>query len=161
MAWLRRFHYTMMAWLPTYFTDTLSLTLSQAAQVSLLPPIAAIATSALAGEQSELLSAVTDPASSGHDTMVVYDSKGSLTHTRPSFCPMLVSLHGHPVFSLLSCMPASTQLLCTSFCWRQRSKAVNARRELCRHVPEAVCSQEEKPGASTDSQRFALHRAAS
>lgn len=44
------FHYTMMAWLPTYFTDTLSLTLSQAAQVSLLPPIAAIAASALAGE---------------------------------------------------------------------------------------------------------------
>ena len=38
-----------MAWLPTYFTDTLSLTLSQAAQVSLLPPIAAIVTSLLAG----------------------------------------------------------------------------------------------------------------
>ncbi len=44
-----RFHYTMMAWLPTYFTDTLSLTLSQAAQVSLLPPIAAIGASLLAG----------------------------------------------------------------------------------------------------------------
>ena len=28
-----RFHYTMMAWLPTYFTDTLSLSLTQAAQV--------------------------------------------------------------------------------------------------------------------------------
>ena len=39
-----------MAWLPTYFTDTLSLTLSQAAQVSLLPPIASIAASALAGD---------------------------------------------------------------------------------------------------------------
>ena len=44
-----RFHYTMMAWLPTYFTDTLSLTLSQAAQVSLLPPVAAIVASLLAG----------------------------------------------------------------------------------------------------------------
>ena len=30
---LCRFHYTMMAWLPTYFTDTLSLSLTQAAQV--------------------------------------------------------------------------------------------------------------------------------
>ncbi len=39
----------MMAWLPTYFTDTLSLTLSQAAQVSLLPPTAAIVASLLAG----------------------------------------------------------------------------------------------------------------
>ena len=32
-AALHRFHYTMLAWLPTYFTDTLSLNLSQAAQV--------------------------------------------------------------------------------------------------------------------------------
>ena len=46
----RRFHYSMMAWLPTYFTDTLSLTLSQAAQVSLLPPVASIAVSAVAGD---------------------------------------------------------------------------------------------------------------
>lgn len=29
------FHYTMLAWLPTYFTDTLDLNLSQAAQVRL------------------------------------------------------------------------------------------------------------------------------
>ena len=29
----RRFHYTMMAWLPTFFSDTLSLSLAQAAQV--------------------------------------------------------------------------------------------------------------------------------
>lgn len=28
-----RFHYTMMAWLPTFFSDTLSLSLTQAAQV--------------------------------------------------------------------------------------------------------------------------------
>ena len=41
-----------MAWLPTYFTDTLSLSLSQAAQVSLLPPVAAIAASAIAGAPS-------------------------------------------------------------------------------------------------------------
>ncbi len=54
MPCLCRFHYTMMAWLPTYFTDTLSLTLSQAAQVSLLPPIAAIAASALAGGYHKL-----------------------------------------------------------------------------------------------------------
>ena len=31
------FHYTMLAWLPTYFTDTLDLNLSQAAQVRWWP----------------------------------------------------------------------------------------------------------------------------
>ena len=33
------FHYTMLAWLPTYFTDTLDLNLSQAAQVRFLPSL--------------------------------------------------------------------------------------------------------------------------
>ena len=37
------FHYTMLAWLPTYFTQSLSLNLFKAAQVSILPPAAAIA----------------------------------------------------------------------------------------------------------------------
>ena len=32
------FHYTMLAWLPTYFTDTLDLNLSQAAQARCLAP---------------------------------------------------------------------------------------------------------------------------
>ncbi|KAK9804238.1 hypothetical protein WJX72_002847 [[Myrmecia] bisecta] len=49
------FHYTMMAWLPTYFTDTFNLNLSQAAQLSLLPPIAAIAASAVAGPTADSL----------------------------------------------------------------------------------------------------------
>ncbi|EFN56606.1 hypothetical protein CHLNCDRAFT_21975, partial [Chlorella variabilis] len=49
------FHYTMLAWMPTYFTDSLSLDLSHAAQVSLLPPIAAIAASALAGPSADAL----------------------------------------------------------------------------------------------------------
>ena len=30
---LCRFHYTMLAWLPTYFSDSLSLNLARAAQV--------------------------------------------------------------------------------------------------------------------------------
>ncbi|MEW5319016.1 MAG: hypothetical protein WDW38_010192 [Sanguina aurantia] len=44
------FHYTMMAWLPTYFVDTLSVDLMHASQTALLPPLAAIAASAVAGE---------------------------------------------------------------------------------------------------------------
>ena len=34
------FHYTMLAWLPTYFTDTLDLNLSQAAQARHLTMVA-------------------------------------------------------------------------------------------------------------------------
>lgn len=34
------FHFSIMAWLPSYFSDTLSLDLTHAAQISLLPPIA-------------------------------------------------------------------------------------------------------------------------
>jgi MFS transporter, ACS family, solute carrier family 17 (sodium-dependent inorganic phosphate cotransporter), other len=49
------FHYTMLAWLPTYFTDTLSLDLMKAAQVSILPPTAAIIVSAIAGPTADNL----------------------------------------------------------------------------------------------------------
>lgn len=45
----------MLAWLPTFFTDTLSLNLSSAARVSLLPPIAAIAVSMIAGPLADEL----------------------------------------------------------------------------------------------------------
>ena len=50
-----RFHYSMLAWLPTYFTDTMNLTISQAAQFSLLPPMAALAASAVAGPLADSL----------------------------------------------------------------------------------------------------------
>ena len=43
------FHYTMLAWLPTYFTQTMSIDLMHAAQTALFPPLAGIAASALAG----------------------------------------------------------------------------------------------------------------
>jgi ACS family sodium-dependent inorganic phosphate cotransporter len=49
------FHYTMMAWLPTYFVDTMNLNITQAAQLSLLPPIASIAVSGAAGTVADAL----------------------------------------------------------------------------------------------------------
>ena len=45
----------MMAWLPSYFADTLSLNLTQAAQLSLLPPVAAIIASSIAGTAGDAL----------------------------------------------------------------------------------------------------------
>lgn len=49
------FHYTMLAWLPTYFVDTLSVDLMHASQTALLPPLAGIAASALAGSAADAL----------------------------------------------------------------------------------------------------------
>jgi hypothetical protein len=45
----------MLAWLPTYFVDTLSVDLMHAAQTALLPPVAGIAASAVAGPASDAL----------------------------------------------------------------------------------------------------------
>ena len=49
------FHYTMLAWLPSYFIDTMSLPLSSAAKISLLPPIAALVVSGIAGPSADAL----------------------------------------------------------------------------------------------------------
>lgn len=49
------FHYTMLAWLPTFFTDTLSMNITQAAQISLLPPMAALGASCIAGPAADAL----------------------------------------------------------------------------------------------------------
>ena len=48
-AHMHRFHYTWLAWLPTYLTTTLSVDLTSAAHTALLPPMAGIAASAAAG----------------------------------------------------------------------------------------------------------------
>lgn len=49
------FHYTMLAWLPYYFSDLLSLDLRSAAGISLLPPLAAVFVSAIAGPLADYL----------------------------------------------------------------------------------------------------------
>lgn len=49
------FHYTMLAWLPTYFTDTLSVDIMHAAQTALLPPLAGMAATAIAGPSADAL----------------------------------------------------------------------------------------------------------
>lgn len=51
----------MLAWLPTYFTDTMSVDLMHAAQTALLPPLAGIAASAVAGPAADALLAAGAP----------------------------------------------------------------------------------------------------
>ncbi|GLC36163.1 hypothetical protein PLESTB_001373700 [Pleodorina starrii] len=49
------FHYTMLAWLPTYFVDTLSVDLLHASQTALLPPLAGIVAGTAAGAAADAL----------------------------------------------------------------------------------------------------------
>lgn len=49
------FHYTMLAWLPTYFVDTMNVDLLHASQTALLPPLAGIVASAIAGPLADRL----------------------------------------------------------------------------------------------------------
>ena len=49
------FHYTMLAWLPSYFTQTLSIGLTQASTVSLFPSIAGVLVSAVSGQLADRL----------------------------------------------------------------------------------------------------------
>lgn len=50
------FHYSFLAWLPTYFTSVLQLEgLSEAAHTSLMPPLAGIACSLVAGPTADWL----------------------------------------------------------------------------------------------------------
>ncbi len=55
------FSYTMLSWLPTFFTSTLSIDLMHAAQTALLPPMAGIVTSAVAGTMGNKLIAAGVP----------------------------------------------------------------------------------------------------
>ena len=74
------FHYTMLAWLPSFFTDTLSLDLMKAAQVSLLPPIAAIIVSAIAGPSADSL------VERGVDVSLVRKAAQSAAFLGPAVC---------------------------------------------------------------------------
>ena len=49
------FHYTMLAWLPSYFAQTLNLDLGQAALVSGVPPILSVSFAAVAGTLADKL----------------------------------------------------------------------------------------------------------
>lgn len=49
------FHYTMLSWLPSYFTQTLNLDLNHAALVSLFPPILSITFAGIAGSSADKL----------------------------------------------------------------------------------------------------------
>jgi len=74
------FQYTFMAWLPSYLADTLSLDLVRAAQVALLPPIAGILTSSVAGPMADFL------VERGWETSIVRKLAQCMAFLGPAAC---------------------------------------------------------------------------
>ncbi|GMH45561.1 hypothetical protein BSKO_13518 [Bryopsis sp. KO-2023] len=86
------FSYTMMAWLPSYFTDTLRLDLAHAAQVSLLPPMAGLVVSGIAGSSADFL------VSKGWKTATVRKLAQCTAFLGPFLCLAGASQHQDDMF---------------------------------------------------------------
>ncbi|MEW5305532.1 MAG: hypothetical protein WDW36_008066 [Sanguina aurantia] len=79
------FHYTMLAWLPTYFVDTMNVDLLHASQTALLPPLAGIVASAIAGPLADRL------IGRGVDVAVVRKMAQGLAFLAPALGLLLAS----------------------------------------------------------------------
>lgn len=89
------FHYVMLAWLPTYFIDTMDVSLSTAAKISLLPPVAALLVSGIAGPSADAL------IGRGVATGLVRKGAQSAAFLGPAACLILASmLEGNQMASM-------------------------------------------------------------
>jgi MFS transporter, ACS family, solute carrier family 17 (sodium-dependent inorganic phosphate cotransporter), other len=77
------FHYTMLAWLPTYFQRTLSLGVGDASIVSLFPALGGLCMSLLAGQLADKL------VESGVETQSVRRIAQSIAFLAPMLCLIL------------------------------------------------------------------------
>eukprot|EP00850_Spirogloea_muscicola_P013500 SM000092S24468 [mRNA] locus=s92:14821:17042:+ [translate_table: standard] len=73
-------HYTLLSWLPTYFSDELKLDLTNAALVSILPPLVSVAASSVAAQLADSL------ISSGTDITLVRKGCQSVAFLAPALC---------------------------------------------------------------------------
>ncbi|XP_051113822.1 probable anion transporter 6, chloroplastic isoform X2 [Andrographis paniculata] len=79
-------HYTCLSWLPTYFSEELNLDLTEAAWVSILPPLAAIFVTSFASQFADSLIA------KGVETTVVRKICQSISFMSPATCMILSSV---------------------------------------------------------------------
>lgn len=79
-------HYTCLAWLPTYFSEELNLNLTEAAWVSILPPLASIFVTSIASQIADSL------ISSGVETTTVRKICQTIAFLSPAACMTLSSL---------------------------------------------------------------------
>ncbi|CAI0629474.1 unnamed protein product [Linum tenue] len=85
-------HYNCLSWLPTYFSEALNLNLTEAAWVSILPPLASVFVTNLAAQLADKL------ISSGVETTTVRKFCQTVGFLAPALCmiPSAVDLGLHP-----------------------------------------------------------------
>ncbi|XP_038891039.1 probable anion transporter 6, chloroplastic [Benincasa hispida] len=79
-------HYTCLSWLPTYFSEELNLNLTEAAWVSILPPLASIFVTSVASQLADNL------ISNGVDTTAVRKICQTIAFVSPAVCMTLSSV---------------------------------------------------------------------
>ncbi|CBI25560.3 unnamed protein product, partial [Vitis vinifera] len=79
-------HYTCLSWLPTYFSEELNLNLTEAAWVSVLPPLASIFVTTIASQLADNLIA------NGVETTTVRKICQTIAFLSPAVCMTLSSL---------------------------------------------------------------------
>lgn len=79
-------HYTCLAWLPTYFSEELGLNLTEAAWVSILPPLASILMTSIAAQFADNLIA------NGVETTTVRKICQTIAFLSPAVCMTLSSV---------------------------------------------------------------------
>ncbi|KAE7997657.1 hypothetical protein FH972_002272 [Carpinus fangiana] len=79
-------HYTCLSWLPTYFSEELNLNLTEAAWVSILPPLASIFITGIAAQFADHL------ISNGVEVTTVRKICQSIAFLSPAICMTLSSL---------------------------------------------------------------------
>ncbi|KAL3629668.1 putative anion transporter 6, chloroplastic [Castilleja foliolosa] len=79
-------HYTCLSWLPTYFSEVLDLDLTEAAWVSILPPLASIFVTSIAAQFADSLIA------KGVETTVVRKICQTIAFLSPATCMILSSV---------------------------------------------------------------------
>ncbi|GAB4832773.1 Probable anion transporter 6, chloroplastic [Ancistrocladus abbreviatus] len=98
-------HYTCLSWLPTYFSEELALNLTEAAWVSVLPPLASILVTNLAAQLADNLIA------RGVETTTVRKICQTIAFLSPAFCMTLSSIDlGLPPWEVVGILTAGLAL---------------------------------------------------
>ncbi|XP_006287321.2 probable anion transporter 6, chloroplastic [Capsella rubella] len=98
-------HYTCLSWLPTYFSEALSLNLTEAAWVSILPPLASIVVTSLASQFADYL------ITNGVETTTVRKICQTIAFVSPAICMTLSSVDiGLPPWEIVGILTAGLAL---------------------------------------------------
>ncbi|KAJ0090690.1 hypothetical protein Patl1_13932 [Pistacia atlantica] len=98
-------HYTCLSWLPTYFSEELNLNLTEAAWVSILPPLASVFVTSIAAQLADNLIA------NGVETTTVRKICQTIAFLSPAVCMTLSSLDlGLPPWEIVGILTAGLAL---------------------------------------------------